>query len=185
MLLLLLGGACGGSSSASLKPEPKPQAKAVDEPPAPAPPVDAAVPEPSAEATPPAPAEAAPAAATAPTPAAGPLPDSLDAGDIPRATVLAVLSGGVGRFLQRVHAEPQLERGRFVGWRILGFEASREQLGRSVLREGDTVTRINGQPIERPEQFKNVWDSMATESELVLSVRRAGKQSEIHYHIVD
>lgn len=114
------------------------------------------------------------------------LPAQLDAGDIPRPMLLAVLSGGVGRFLQNVQLEPQLDRGRFVGWRVVAlFERTPELKQRSVLRAGDTVSRVNGQSIERPEQFKNVWDSLATESQLVLSVTRGGKQSQVRYRIVD
>ena len=105
-----------------------------------------------------------------------------DGQDIPRPILLAVLSAGVGRFLQQVQIEPSLERGRFVGWRLVRvFDAA--QAGPAGLRPGDTLLRVNGQSIERPEQFKNVWDSLATESLLILQVERGGQRSEIRHRI--
>ena len=106
----------------------------------------------------------------------------VDAGSIPRSTLTAVLSAGVGRFLQKVHAEPHLQSGRFVGWRLVTlFDGDRVW----ALQRGDTVMRVNGQGIERPEEFKEVWDKLAAESELVLLVQRDGRQSELHYRIVE
>src|SRR5687768_15076416 len=54
-------------------------------------------------------------------PAAPALPQRLDGGEIPRTTLLSVLSDGIGRFLQKVRAEPHLVRGRFVGWRLVSL----------------------------------------------------------------
>ncbi|HMI91555.1 MAG TPA: hypothetical protein VK509_09345 [Polyangiales bacterium] len=193
-LSLSLGflAACGGGSAQVPAPKPKPPARA----PAPA---AAATPDAGAE-----PALPAPGATAQPTdlpPAPGPepgaadalpqkagwdgkLPSVIDGQDIPRPVLLAVLSAGVGRFLQQVQLEPMIERGRFVGWRLLRvFEAA--QAGPAGLRPGDTVLRINGQSIERPEQFKNVWDSLATESLLILQVERGGQRSEIRHKILN
>jgi type II secretory pathway component PulC len=113
------------------------------------------------------------------------LPEQLEAGQISRGALNLVLSAGVGRFLGRLRAEPKLDGGRFVGWRLMSFAEGDATLRAGVLQPGDTVLRVNGQSIERPEQFKDVWDSMATSSDLVLQVERAGKQSEVRYRIVD
>jgi S1-C subfamily serine protease len=114
---------------------------------------------------------------------APPAPPRLEAGEISRTALLAVLSEGVGRFLQRVRAEAHVVRGRFVGWRIVSLLPPAGAEGNGV-RAGDTVMRVNGQSIERPEQFKNVWDSLATESELVLLVERQGQPAQLHYRII-
>jgi C-terminal processing protease CtpA/Prc len=98
--------------------------------------------------------------------------------------LLLVLEQGPGRFLQKVNIEPHLARGRFVGWRILALFPDEPATTRGVLQPGDTLVRVNGQSVERPEQFKNVWDSLATESQLVLQVMRAGKVSEVRHRIV-
>jgi hypothetical protein len=187
-VLAALVVACGGGTAEAPAPKAKPPARA----PAPTPPPSAAlgadggVLAASAE-PPPAPGGAdAPADSSALPQKAGfdgKLPPVIDGQDIPRPVLLAVLSGGVGRFLQQVQLEPSLERGRFVGWRLVRvFDAA--QAGPAGLRPGDTVLRINGQSIERPEQFKNVWDSLATESLLILQVERGGQRSEIRHRIL-
>jgi hypothetical protein len=117
----------------------------------------------------------------APEASAAPV-EQVEAGAIPRTTLTAVLSAGPGRFLQSVQAEPHLVGGRFMGWRLVGLIGA---VAGGALQAGDTVMRVNGQSIERPEQFKTVWDSLATQSELVLLVERAGKQSRLRYRIVD
>jgi hypothetical protein len=133
-------------------------------------------------------AEPGPAAADQPDPQAAsaapeipPLPPSLDGGTIPRPVVAAVLDAGIGRFLQQIRTEPHLQQGRFVGWRLLTVIPPEG----GSLRPGDTIVRINGQSIERPEQFKNVWDSMATSSELVLDVMRGEQRGRVRFEIVD
>jgi type II secretory pathway component PulC len=110
------------------------------------------------------------------------LPERVEAGEIPRSALVAVLSSGVGRFLQKVKAEPHLEGGRFVGWRLVSVFDGSERV--RVLKAGDTVLSVNGQGIERPEQFKDVWDKVAARDELVLLVQREGRRSELHYRIV-
>lgn len=113
---------------------------------------------------------------------AAPLPARVDAGSIPRSALVAVLSSGVPRFLQKVHADPHLVGGRFVGWRLVTLFDGENQV--RVLRVGDTVLSVNGEGIERPEQFKAVWDKVAARDELVLLVQRNGARSELHYQIV-
>jgi S1-C subfamily serine protease len=179
LIVLICACACGGSvaHTETAKPKSKPQpaapaAAATPAQPAAAPPAQGEV---GADASaPPAPPAAAAAAAT-----------HIEGGDIPRPVLLAVLSRGIGRFLQHVHAEAHLIGGRFVGWRLLSLFDGDPNVQSGALQPGDTVMRVNGQSIERPEQFKNVWDSMATQSELMLLVQRAGKQTQVRYRIVD
>jgi S1-C subfamily serine protease len=114
-----------------------------------------------------------------------PLALEVNAGVIPRAAWRAELARGIGFFLRQVRTEPALARGRFVGWRVLGLFAGRTDVNVLVLRPGDTVMRVNGQSVERPEDFKLVWDSLATALELVLDIQRGGRSSKLHYTIVN
>jgi hypothetical protein len=152
------------------------RASTAKKPPAPAPKAEAAA----------APAAPAPAPATsAGEPAApGVLPPSYDAGEIRRDTLMAVLAAGPGRFLQRVKVKKASDaQGRFAGWQIVQLFPGETDVS-SVIVPGDTLVRVNGQSVERPEQFKTVWDSLALSSELVLTVRRSGQQSDVRYRIV-
>ena len=112
-----------------------------------------------------------------------PLPLELNAGVISRAVLQAELASGIGRFLQQVRAEPSLARGRFMGWRVLTLFPNRADIHVQVLRPGDTVMRVNGQSIERPEEFKSLWDAMAKADELVLDIQRNGRKSRLRYTI--
>jgi type II secretory pathway component PulC len=133
-------------------------------------------------ATEPEPAPAPTATQAAPAPAT--LPASLEAGEIRREALLKVISAGPGRFLQRVRVKRVLDdKGRFAGWQLVQVFPGEGDVS-SPLRPGDTLLRVNGQSVERPEQFKSVWDSLALSSELVLTVRRGGQQSDVRYRIV-
>jgi hypothetical protein len=135
--------------------------------------------EPKAEA--PAPPPAAPVAAAPAEPPT--LPPNYDAGEIPRDKLLTVLGAGPGRFLQRVRVKKASDdQGRFAGWRIV--ELFPGEGGTTAIVPGDIVVRVNGQSVERPEQFKTVWDSLALSSELVVTVRRGAQQSDVRYRIV-
>lgn len=117
------------------------------------------------------------------TPAEPPQPRR--AGVIARAELLPVLEGGLGRFLGGVGTEPQVESGRFVGWRITHFFPEDARFADIALRPGDVVTRVNAQPIERPEQAFRVWDGLRVASELVVDFQHEGQPQQMRYAIED
>ncbi len=158
-LVLLIG--CGGSSSAASKPT------------TPRKPAPAASPASSSAAPAPAPPVASPSAPAT-------LPSLAQAGEIQRTKLLAVLSQGVGRFLQRVRVSGLRDaQRRFLGWQI------DQLLDRDVIQPGDVLLRVNGQSVEHPEQLKSVWDSLVVSSELVFTIRRNEQQSDVRYLIVN
>jgi type II secretory pathway component PulC len=112
------------------------------------------------------------------------LPREVKAGSIPRTALVAELSGGIGRFLQHVHTEPVFNtQGQFKGWRLLSLFAKRSDVDVQVLRVGDVLLRINGQSVERPEEFKAAWDAMGNAKELVLDIERDGRETRLRYSI--
>ncbi len=102
-------------------------------------------------------------------------------GTIARAELDAVLDLGLGRFLQRVTTEPHLEQGRFVGHRLT--ELRTELFDGVDLRPGDTLVRVNGMPIERPEQALAAWDALRVASELTIDFLRDGQQHQLRFAI--
>jgi hypothetical protein len=106
-------------------------------------------------------------------------------GVISRDELLPVLDGGLGRFLQNVETEPAYHRGAFVGFRIVSLFPGEPAFASLDLRPGDTVTRINGKSIERPEQAVAVWEELRTASDLVVDYRRDGERLALHFAIVD
>jgi hypothetical protein len=106
-------------------------------------------------------------------------------GVIARDELLPVIEGGLGRFLGGVGTEPEVEAGRFVGWRITRLYPEDPRFHDLPLQLGDVVTRVNAQPIERPEQAFRVWDSLRVASELVVDFRHGADERQMRYAIVD
>jgi len=106
-------------------------------------------------------------------------------GTINRAALESVLEAGLGRFLQGVETEPQMEAGRFVGFRLGSLFPGDARMASIDLRVGDVVTRVNGAPIERPEQALSVWNGLRVASELRIEYQRDGAERELRFEIVD
>jgi type II secretory pathway component PulC len=96
-----------------------------------------------------------------------------------------VLDAGFPRFLQKVTTEPHLHDGRFVGFRLVSFFPGDERFGDVDLKTGDTIVRVNGQPIERPEQALAVWNGLRVASQLTVEYLRADERRELRFSIRD
>lgn len=111
------------------------------------------------------------------------LPAQVDGGSIPRDALKAELANGIGRFFQQVRPEPVISRGRFVGWRIVTLFPKRPDVRVTGLQAGDIVLRVNGETVERPEDFKAVWDKLGDANQLVIDIERAGESTSVRYAI--
>jgi type II secretory pathway component PulC len=112
-----------------------------------------------------------------------PTPTPIEAGVIPKQALQAELQRGIGAFLRHVRTKPTIQRGRFVGWRVVELFKKRPEVRVLGLRPGDTVLKINGRSLERPEQLKLVWDALQDARELVIEIERAGRRCELRYVI--
>lgn len=105
---------------------------------------------------------------------------------IARSAVHAVVSQGLGYFLQRVELD---DRPVFADHKFHGFRIARlrdQQFWDGVdLKPGDVITRVNGFPIERPEQAQTAFDSLEVSSELRVEYDREGQARELVYAILD
>ncbi len=106
-------------------------------------------------------------------------------GTIVRRDLLAVLDAGLGRFLQGVSTEPHMEQGRFLGFRILRLYPEDPRFRALALQPGDTVTRVNGIVIERPEHAMQAWSSLRVASQLLVEYLHEGEARELRFEIVD
>lgn len=111
------------------------------------------------------------------------LGSQVQAGSIPRSVLRAELERGIGRFLQQVRVQAAVSRGHFVGWKLVSLFAKRHDVHVQVLQAGDILLRVNGASVERPEDFKAIWDSLADAKEIVLDIERDGQPSSLHYAI--
>ncbi|HET8935492.1 MAG TPA: hypothetical protein VFN67_18720 [Polyangiales bacterium] len=107
----------------------------------------------------------------------------IEAGVISRVALQAELQRGIGAFLRQVRTKPAMQRGRFVGWRVIELFKKRPDVHVLGVKPGDTVLKVNGRSLERPEQFKSVWDTLGAAKELVIELERDGRRCELHYLI--
>jgi hypothetical protein len=130
----------------------------------------------SGEASPP-PAKAPP---TPPpqTAAKTPAPPAVPPGHLARGEVDQVLTKqGPPWLLRRVMREEVFDKaGKFAGWRLTGLP---EEWSAIDLRPGDVVKRVNGMPLETPDDAWEAWKSVAKAKELRVSLERDGAARDL------
>jgi type II secretory pathway component PulC len=126
------------------------------------------------------------APATTSTPAATPVDGAVAARrttSIRRSEVRAAVEKGLGYFLQGVTVDewPVMRQGRFHGFRIRAIHAP----WGVDLQPGDVVTRVNGMPIERPEQADAAFRTLEKAASLRVDYERDGIPRVLDLPIVD
>ncbi|MBW2523135.1 MAG: serine protease [Deltaproteobacteria bacterium] len=119
----------------------------------------------------PQPGPAPPAAKPAPKEEAGP-----PAGQVDRQTLDLVLLEGPVWLLERVPIEEVMEQGKFVGWRVQQLPS---QWADVDLQPGDVITAVNGQAVEKPNDFWAAWTTLSTAKEIKIAYRRYGEPNEL------
>ncbi len=129
----------------------------------------------AAEAPPPkAPAKAQPAKG----PVSGPAPVNVAApGHLARGDVEGVLRRGPPWLLRRVTMEEVIREGRFVGWRLLTLSLPDDW--KVDLKTGDVVAKVNGLPLERPDDLWAAWVQLQSAAELRISAERDGRSHDV------
>ncbi len=79
--------------------------------------------------------------------------------------------------LRRVISEEVLRHdGKFAGWRLVGLP---EEWSSIDLKPGDVVSRVNGLPLETPDQFWEAWKSVAKAPEVRIDLSRDGVARQV------
>ncbi|MSP62642.1 MAG: PDZ domain-containing protein [Myxococcales bacterium] len=129
-------------------------------------------------------ASPAPSAPSAISPAR-PAPPATPAGAIRRAELERVLALSPGAFLSHVDPVPTFHAHRFAGWQLNAFFPGDARFAGVDLRPGDVVTRVNGKPIEQPEQFIQVWEGVRFRHELTVDIVRDRRPRTLTWTIID
>lgn len=103
-------------------------------------------------------------------------------GVIDRAGLRAIVDQGLGRVLARLQLSPVLLKGKFQGFRVNQIDPAWAASGVAV---NDVLRRLNGAPIERPEQAMAAFESLRVASELALELSREGQILSLRYRIED
>jgi len=129
-------------------------------------------------------ASSAPPPKAQPTPAptaaapAAPTPPPVAPGHLARVEVDRVLTTqGPPWLLRRVMSEEVLRHdGKFAGWRLVGLP---EEWRGVDLKPGDVVSRVNGLPLETPDQFWEAWKSVAKATQIKIDLSRDGVARQV------
>ena len=118
-----------------------------------------------------------------PAVSAAPVPSD-DAQPLPRAEFEAVLSHGAQGLIAATRFAPSVRGGRFVGWRILGFVPTGPLANGRALQPEDVLVRVNGEPLERPEQAMRAWETVRRAERVDLAVLRNDVPMTLRWRIV-
>lgn len=99
-------------------------------------------------------------------------------GTISRHTLDLELEKGVGNFLGSLQVEAVSEGRRFLAWEILSYDNDWLDL-----IPGDTVSSVNGQRIETPDQVQKLWTSLQSTDAIVVSASRNGVPFELRIDV--
>ena len=108
------------------------------------------------------------------------LPPEGYVGVIDRAGLVLIIDAGLGRLFQKVRVAPELDSGKFVGFRIASIDPAWSDV---PLQSGDVVQTVNGLPIERPEQAMAAFEQLRGADELVLELTREGVDAVLRFRI--
>jgi len=104
--------------------------------------------------------------------------------DLARPKVSATVDAGFGRFLQGIEVQASVIEGKFLGFRIVRFVHPEDWQGVGLI-PGDVVTRVNEQPIERPEQAYAVFASLKTATSVDVAYTRDGHPMRLSLPILE
>lgn len=93
-------------------------------------------------------------------------------GVLERTELEAVLARGPQAFIAGLVVEAVLEGKRFQGFRIVEILPESPLYQNRVLKPGDVILKVNGQPLERPDQFMQIWEKIQQKQKLELIWKR-------------
>jgi type II secretory pathway component PulC len=88
-----------------------------------------------------------------------------------------IIQKGPGYLLAMVQTDSVVEKGRFIGFRIVSFRVEASSvLG---LQPGDVVRSVNGISVERPDNLVKIFEKLKTANALTFAVLRDNMPSEL------
>jgi len=102
--------------------------------------------------------------------------------ELHRAALDELLAKGPAYVLAMVQIDSVMADGRFTGFKIVSFRTALPAY--LELAPGDVVTRVNDLPVERPEQFFEVFEKLKTATEVKFDILRGGAPKTLTYPIV-
>lgn len=123
----------------------------------------------------------------APAPVSAPVSSPIvgvdPAAEVAVAELEALLALGPQGVLSATVFEPVVRGRRFIGWRVVAFREGGPLEGTRALGPGDIITRLNGEPLERPEQFMKAWETLRRSDAISLELVRADTPLTLRWRV--
>ena len=97
-------------------------------------------------------------------------------GDLSRASLDKLIAAGPHALIASVDVKPAKDKGRFIGFFADGGATKLAPRIESNVRVGDIFVAVNGQSVERPDQFMSAWEALGAKDTLTVTVVRQGKR---------
>lgn len=109
--------------------------------------------------------------------APGTLAESMPITTVTRAELDEIIQKGPGYLLAMVQTDSVVEKGRFVGFRIVSFRVDAPSvLG---LQPGDVVRSINGISVERPDNLVKIFEKLKTATAITFAIHRENSPQDL------
>ena len=97
-------------------------------------------------------------------------------GDLSRASLDKLIAAGPHALIASVDVKPAKDKGRFIGFLLTGARPNSPLASSETIRVGDIFVAVNGQSVERPDQFMSAWEALGAKDTLTVTVVRQGKR---------
>ena len=97
-------------------------------------------------------------------------------GDLSRASLDKLIAAGPHALIASVDVKPAKDKGRFIGFLLTGARPNSPLASSQTIRVGDIFVAVNGQSVERPDQFMSAWEALGAKDTLTVTVVRQGKR---------
>jgi len=87
--------------------------------------------------------------------------------------------------MQQIEVRPVVHKERFFGFQILNLFPGRPASTPLALKVGDIIRRVNGQSIERPDQYMTLWEANRFATSLTVEILRDRRHLEITWAVGD
>jgi general secretion pathway protein C len=117
-----------------------------------------------------------------PSPMAAPIPTVGASNEAMIERMRKLVNDDPGAISQIMRPQPVFAGGEMKGFRVYPG-ANRQAFARLGLRAGDTVTAINGTPLNDKDRAQEIFGTLASSTDARLTITRNGRQQELNLNI--
>jgi general secretion pathway protein C len=117
-----------------------------------------------------------------PAPMAAPMPVVGDSNEAMIERMRKLVNDDPGAISQIIRPQPVFAGGEMKGFRVYPG-ANRQAFARMGLRAGDTVTAINGTPLNDKDRAQEIFGTLASSTDARVTITRNGRQQELTLNI--